>query len=353
MSEQDQSGQLVERVLGANADRTALRLVGSDSKSFYGRSVEGERLELAAHSGIVNYQPSELVVTARCGTSLQELNAVLAEAGQMLPFDPPQFDGRGTVGGAVASGLSGPGRPWRGAARDLILGCRVINGRGEHLRFGGEVMKNVAGYDVSRLMTGALGTLGIVTEASFKVLPRPETETTLRFELEPNQALERLGQWRMRPYPISAACWHQGVLRVRLSGSAAGVDSARSALGGETLDEDFWAQLRDHTLAYFDRPGASLWRISLPPAAPMLEAFEDTLIDWGGAQRWCYGNEVADTVVQVAAAAGGHATLFRGDGDAAEVFHPPDPTKLALHRRIKSAFDPNGLFNPGRMYADF
>jgi len=337
----------------AAADRgSTLRIVGGGTRSFYGRESAGEVLATGGHSGIVDYEPSELVLTARGGTPLEEIEALLADNGQMLPFEPPRFGPGSTIGGVVATGMSGPRRPYAGAVRDAVLGCEIINGFGEHIAFGGQVMKNVAGYDISRLMVGALGTLGVVTQVSVKVVPRPVEETTLVFDCAQGEAIETMNRWAGHPFPIAATCHDGDRLYVRLSGTQTGVRSAADKLGGEKLAEqaEFWARVRDQQHAFFRNAG-SLWRLSVPPAAAPLDVPGATLLEWNGGLRWVAAEASPRDLREAAAAAGGHATWFRGhDGD--EVFHPLPPAKLALERNLKRAFDPSGVLNPGRMYPE-
>ncbi len=350
MLDQNISGRLRERIQAAAADGTTLCLRGGGTKDFYGRTPQGETLDLGPHRGILNYEPTELVLTARAGTPLDEVQEALAEKGQMLPFDPPRFSPGGTIGGAVASGLAGPRRPWGGAPRDLLLGVKLLDGKGHILSFGGQVMKNVAGYDLSRLMAGALGTLGVLLEVSLKVLPHPAHEWTLTLAMAGDAALELMNRLQGRPVPLSGACHLDGVLRLRLAASEDNAAAYARELGADLEPAgDFWQQLRDHQLAFFNRPDP-LWRLSVPPAARQPHA---ALIDWGGAQRWLYHTQ-ADTDVprKFAQAAGGHATLFRGGDHSGAVFHPLGQMEAKLHRRLKSVFDPHGLLNPGRLYGD-
>ncbi|WP_114649751.1 glycolate oxidase subunit GlcE [Pseudothauera hydrothermalis] len=347
-----------ERIRAAAADGTALQLRGGGTKDFYGRSPRGERFDTTAYRGIVSYEPTELVVTVRAGTPLAELEAELAGRGQMLAFEPPHFGSGATVGGAVCAGLSGPRRAAVGALRDFVLGVRLIDGRGELLRFGGQVMKNVAGYDVSRLMAGSLGTLGVLVEVSLKVLPRPVAEASLRFEMSEIEAIDRLNTWGGQPLPISASAWADGVLTLRLSGAEAAVKTACAALGGERVGEDeaaaFWIGVREQTLPWFgaDVAGGALWRLSMPSAAAPLKLAGEQFIEWGGAQRWLRTGEAAERIRERAVQLGGHATLFRGDHTGA-VFHPLPAPLMTIHRRLKHAFDPAGIFNPGRLYPEF
>lgn len=346
--------QFREQVLAAAANQRALRIRGGGTKDFYGQRLEGEILDTRGHSGIVDYEPTELVITARCGTPLAEIEAVLAERNQMLAFEPPHFGEGATIGGAIAAGLSGPRRANSGAVRDFVLGAKVMDGKGEVLAFGGQVMKNVAGYDVSRLMAGSMGTLALLLDVSVKVLPRAFRETTLRFAVTEIDALRMLNEWGGQPLPISASCWHQGELAVRLSGAQAAVDAAVKSLGGEELaDADaFWAGLREQRHPFFDGE-APLWRLSLPSTTPAMLLGGEQLVEWGGAQRWLRapGDAAAARDIRGAvASSGGHATLFRGGDKSAGVFHPLPPALAKINERMKAAFDPSNVFNPGRMY---
>ncbi|MDX1431579.1 MAG: glycolate oxidase subunit GlcE [Gammaproteobacteria bacterium] len=351
-ADRDTTPELVEQTIRAAESATPLNIVGGGSKSFLGRLTQAEPLHLGAHRGIVSYEPTELVVTARAGTPLVELESVLAERNQMLGFEPPHFGDTATVGGTVASGLSGPRRPFAGAARDFVLGIDVLNGRGEVLSFGGQVMKNVAGYDLSRLMTGAMGTLGVILSVSLKVLPQPRRSVTLAFELDAPGAIERLARWCATPLPVSGAYHDEGRLFLRLSGTPLGVEGAVASLGGELDDDDGrWQRLREHALPFFG-DGRPLWRVSVPPAAAPPDVPGPTLIDWGGALRWLVTEASAGAVREAATRAGGHAMLFRHGERTGEVYHPLTGPMLALHRRLKHAFDPQRIFNRGRMYAE-
>lgn len=348
------AAQFSERIRVATEAGTPLRLRGGGSKDWYGEAPQGELLDTRAYAGIVSYEPTELVITARCGTPLAEIEALLAQHQQMLAFEPPRYGAASTIGGVVASALSGPRRASAGAVRDFVLGAVLMDGHGEALRFGGQVMKNVAGYDVSRLLAGSLGTLGLILEVSLKVLPVPLREASLRFEMSEIDALRHLNEWAGQPLPISASCWRQGVLSLRLSGAVAAVEAAQRKLGGAPLDDAaaFWASLRDQTHGYFD--GGSLWRLSVPPAASAIILRGEQLIEWGGAQRWLKVEsadaEQAAGIRRTVAAAGGHATLFRSVDKSVGVFHPLAPAVAKIHERLKQSFDPAGIFNPGRMY---
>lgn len=350
-TEVDLTDQLQARVRDAADRGQALRPRGADSKAFYGRDIDAEPLELGGHTGIVSYDPSELVLTARAGTRIRDIDALLTEHGQMLPFEPPQFSDATTLGGALSSGLAGPRRPWGGAPRDLVLGVKLLDGQGQVMRFGGQVMKNVAGYDVSRLMAGALGTLGVLLEISVKVLPRPPLERTLVLEKERPNALDLMRDLANRPAPLSGACHHDGRLYLRMTGNQAGVDEWSARIGGERGDGQFWADLRDQRLDFF-RDQQPLWRLSLPPAAPRLNCEQTVIVDWAGAQRWVHCDAPAEQIRNQAAAHDGHATLFRHGDHRGEVFHPLDAVRRRLHRALKQVFDPHNILNPGRLYAD-
>ena len=343
--------ELRERVLAASASGSPLRLRGAGSKDFYGEHLEGEILDLTPHRGIVSYEPSELVVTARCGTPLSQIEGALAAEGQLLPFEPPRFGADPTIGGVIAAGLSGPGRMQLGAARDFVLGARLLDARGDLLRFGGEVMKNVAGFDVARLLCGSLGILGVITEVSLKVLPLPRAQVTLRLELGAPEALRAFNRWAAEPLPLSAAAWHEGAAWIRLSGAPPAVHAATTRMGGEAVDAQpahlFWQGLRDMTLPCFARE--PLWRIAVPTTAPPLALAATPIIDWGGALRWYSGLSDDRDVRAQAIAAGGTAMCFRGPTQAATRFHPLSGVSLNLHRRLKERFDPRGIFNRNRL----
>ncbi len=330
-----------------------LWITGGGSKGFYGRPVSGTPLTTSTHRGIVAYDPSELVLTVRAGTPLREVEAVLADQDQMLAFEPPHFGESATIGGAIATGLSGPRRPYAGAARDFVLGVKLITGQAEIVAFGGRVMKNVAGYDVSRLVTGALGTLGVLLEVSLKVLPRPPVDLTLVQHRRTAEAIEVMNIWARRSLPLSG-CWYDGDrLYVRLSGAESAVRAAHDKIGGEipANAQEIWLALREQRLSFFSGP-LPLWRVAVAPASAALEVPGKWLIDWGGAQRWLKTDADAETVRRSAAEHGGHATLFRGSDLSGAVFHPLAPALFALHRRVKNAMDPRNIFNPGRMYPD-
>jgi glycolate oxidase FAD binding subunit len=365
---------LTDRIKAAAAARTPLRIRGGGTKDFYAQSLQGDVLDMTTLSGVTSYEPSELVITALAGTPLAELEALLATQGQCLPFEPPHFSAGATVGGMVASGLAGPARASSGGVRDFMLGVRFINGRGEHLTFGGQVMKNVAGYDVSRLMAGSMGTLGVITEVSLKVLPVPPAEATLRFDCSQAQALQWLHGWGGQPLPLNASCWlHEegsatGTLYLRLRGAVAAVQAACHTLGqlpGATLEEPAqvatdWLACRNQQLPWFlaRKDTQDLWRLSVPQTAPVLDLPESPLIEWHGGLRWVRAEaKYADQLRQVAREAGGHATLFiaacAGDAWAGDRFDALRPPLDRIHRHLKAQFDPAGIFNPNRISREF
>lgn len=348
----DNAAILLEQVQQAVARKSPLVIRGGSSKSWLGREVSGALLDISNHSGIVDYDPRELVLTARAGTPLHEIESILADAGQMLAFEPPHWGETATLGGTIACGLSGPRRPHAGSARDSVLGCEIINGHGEQLRFGGRVMKNVAGYDVSRLMTGACGTLGVLLEISLKVLPCPASTLTLVFECSAEQAIARMAELRTRPLPVDAVGYHTGACYVRLSGSQEAVNHAHTLLGGEVLPhpDSFWTNWREHKLHFFDAI-APLYRIVVKPATPPLAIEGDWLIDWAGAQRWLASNEPPEQIRETVAVQGGYVSLHRG-GDRAQVLNRLPEAMLLLQQRIKAGFDPYGIFNRGRLYSE-
>ena len=350
--------EIVEEFRSRILERKPLRLRGGGSKDFYGGPLAGEVLQTGAYSGIVSYEPTELVVTARCGTPLAELELALAARRQFLACEPPGF-GAATVGGVAAAGLSGPRRAMAGSLRDFVLGVKIMDGEGRVLKFGGEVIKNVAGFDVSRLMTGSLGTLGLILEVSLKVMPLPVGDATLRFEMPQAQALDAMNRWAGQPLPLAAGSWQDGVLTLHLSGAQAAVASACRKLGGEPLAQtaaaEFWQGLREQSAEFF-AGDAPLWRLSVPSVAPPLDLPGEQLLEWGGAQRWLRADADAAQLREIAARAGGHATLFRGghgEQRAGGVFTPLQPALMEVHRRLKQSFDPYGVFNPGRLYPEF
>lgn len=342
---------LCERVALARAQHDALCIVAGNSKAGYRRERRGETLSVLEHSGIIDYEPAELVITARAGTPLQQIKNTLREQGQMLAFEPPCFGQSATLGGTIACGLSGPRRPYAGAARDFVLGVNIINGHGQALSFGGRVMKNVAGYDLSRLMVGALGTLGLITEISLKLLPAPEQEITLLFEYDTATAIKRCNTWAQQALPVSATCIMEDGLYLRLSGCADAIQAARNKIGGEVLQHSsLWSSLQEQEHPFFN--GANrLWRISVAPATAPLVVDGEWLIEWGGGQRWLKTDAEAQEVYRVARQAGGHATLH--DKNLGHRFlQTLDEPLLSLHRRLKLALDPANILNPGAMYPE-
>jgi glycolate oxidase FAD binding subunit len=377
---------ITDRIRAAAATGTALRIRGGGSKDFYGNSLKGELLDTTGLNGILSYEPSELVVTAGAGTPLAVLEAVLRERGQCLAFEPPHYlwsAGAGTqatVGGMVAAGLSGPARANAGAVREYVLGLHMVNGLGEQLVFGGQVMKNVAGYDVSRMMVGSMGTLGLITQVSLKVLPVAPAEATLVFALDQTRALECLHRWGGQPLPLNASCWihddttaspaGQDLLFVRLRGAVAAVEAACQTMlseqTGQRMDntqaQSDWTLCRDQQLPFFHRPAdpaMALWRLSVAQTAPAFDALPlPQLVEWHGGLRWLWAPVEAEAQLQALAHAhGGHATLFvapyaystRATGE----FSINDSAQMAIQQRLKHSLDPKSIFNPQRLFADW
>ena len=350
---------LVERIESARAQRAPLQIRGGDTKAFYGGEPIGEPLDLRPLAGISSYEPTELVVTVRAGTRLAELEAALAEKGQCLPFEPPRFADHGTVGGMVAAGLAGPARAAVGGVRDYVLGATLLNGKAEVLSFGGTVMKNVAGYDVSRVLAGSMGIFGVICEVSLKVLPVLPSTVTVRLETDAANAIRRLNEWGGQPLPLNASAWWDGMLVLRLSGAAAAVKAAHDKIGGELIApasaQLFWDGLRDHRDEFFVgaaravEGGACLWRLSVPATAAPLKLSGEQLLEWGGAQRWICTSAPPALLRDAAQAAGGHAVLFRARDKSVGSFAPLKPPLDRIHRELKRAFDPDGIFNPGRL----
>ncbi len=352
--EKDLASSIQHSIVQAKNNKAALQIICGGSKSFYGRQPVGTPLSIAGHQGVINYYPSELVITARTGTLLSDIEHLLAEHGQMLAFDPPYFSSQASLGGAIACGFSGSRRPYYGSARDFVLGCKLIDGQGRVLSFGGEVMKNVAGYDVSRLVVGALGTLGVLLEVSLKVLPKPATEQSRVFELSSEQALPRMKQIAQQSLPLSAISYDGHLLAVRLSGAEQAVQQAAKSLGGDTIEDDkrYWESCNEHQHPFFSNAD-ELWRISLPPSTDELDVSGDWFYDWGGAQRWLKSSETPQRIFDLAAQAEGHAGLFRSRDRQQQWFQPLPPAMKALHARIKASFDPDNILNPYRIYKDW
>ena len=351
---------LQARIRAAAAAKSPLVIRGGGTKDFYGHAIVGEVLDTKPYAGIIDYDPTELVITARAGTPLVEIEDALKASGQMLGCEPPQFGAGATLGGMVAAGLSGPRRPHAGAIRDIVLGVRVLDGQAEDLTFGGRVIKNVAGFDLPRLMTGALGTLGVLTEVSLKCIPLPKMEATRVLACSADEGIRMVRKWGAKPLPISATCHHAGQLTVRLSGAAPAIKAAETKIGGTLFaaGDAFWTSVREQTHAHFARAthtAASLWRLSVKATTPYTDLGGDQMIEWGGGLRWLVAGAATDaTQIRVwAKANGGHATLFRAADKTVGAFHPQSQTLHALHRRLKATFDPTGILNRGRMYPDF
>ena len=344
----DLSMSLQQQVMQAIGNRTPLCITAGGSKAFLGHDTEGMAIDVNAHRGIIEYDPRELVLTARSGTPLEDIENTLAASGQMLAFEPPHFGNTATLGGTIACGLSGPRRPYSGSARDFVLGCKMLNGKGEIASFGGQVMKNVAGYDVSRLLAGSRGTLGILLEISLKVLPKPAASVTISRECSQTDAIIAMSELLSRPYPVDAACYDGERVHLRISGSEQAVSETCKKIPGETLpDADtFWQGLREHELSFFHRPG-TLYRIAVKPSTRPLHLNGQWLLDWGGAQRWLYSDEDMQTIRHQVELSGGHVAVFRGGKNETQL---PAPL-FALHHRLKTSFDPGNIFNRSLLYA--
>ncbi len=342
-----------EQISDAIEQEQLLKIIGGNSKAFLGRNISGIPVDVADYKGITSYEPTELYITAKAGTLLSDVNRALAEQGQMLAFEPPVVNERTTIGGIVATGLSGPRRPYSGSVRDFVLGVRCINGLGKEMSFGGQVMKNVAGYDLSRLMTGSFGTLGIILEVTFKVLPIPEFELTACQPMSIQEALDIMQALSAKALPVSASCYDGQMLFVRFSGNEKVV---RSTLKDFDLEEysngnHFWNELRNYQLPFF-KLGSPIWRLSVPSTADLDFDEDKYLIDWGGAQYWIASERPANELFAMAGEAGGSALLFHGGDRSGKVFQPLPNSIFKLQQEIKKAFDPHHILNPGIMYAN-
>lgn len=348
----DHSSLLQQQVKEASSNKNQLRIEAGRSKLFYGNPVAGDVIDVRPHQGIISYEPSELVIKVKAGTPLSEIEATLAEQQQCLPFEPPHFGTSATIGGTIACGLSGPARPFRGSLRDHVLGCTILTGKGDLLHFGGEVMKNVAGYDVSRLMAGSLGTLGILLDVSLRVAPAGDADITLQFNCDVEEAMQKCRAWSSQALSLSAACYTNETLYVRLSGSDAAIASAQVKLGGtEAEGLTFWNELREHQLPFFNN-NMPLWRVSVAATNSELNIKGESIIDWAGAQHWITTNESEIEIRNKVELLGGHATLFRNGDNHNEALHPLSGKLKQLHLNLKQVFDPFGILNFGRMYTD-
>lgn len=351
----DISRQLQEQVLHASNSGQKLNITGGNTKAFMGRKADttANILDVSEHTGIVDYQPVELVLTVRAGTRLQDIETELAEHHQTLHFEPPQIRTNTTIGGTLACNLSGPSRPWAGSVRDQVLGIRLLNGKGEHLRFGGQVMKNVAGYDVSRLQAGAMGTLGVITEISLKVMPKPAASMTLIQDMDINEVIHYMNSRAAEPKPITAACWVDGKVYLRLAGARSAVEATADKWSGKVMENGnaFWRSVQDMKHEFFSDSDTPLWRFSVSSTATNPDIDGQWFIDWAGAQRWFQGAGQLNDMEPLAQAMGGQVSLFKGGDRSGDVMHRQPDALKAIQRRIKSAFDPEGIFNPGRLYS--
>ena len=356
----DISKQLIDQVNAATADKKPISIQGGGTKMHLGRTVDKSAtvVSIAKHTGVVAYTPAELIMTVRAGTSLAEIDAELAKNNQILACDPRRFGGHATIGGSLAANQAGHARPWLGSLRDHVLGVKLINGKGEHLQFGGQVLKNVAGYDVSRLQAGAMGTLGVMTEISFKVLPKPAQSATLSKAINAEQAIQLMNELSATAKPITGASWHDGVMRVRLEGAGQAVDATvKQWVAGfdMVLDEakeanSYWSGIREQTLTFFTQPEKPLWRFSVNAAAEAVMPEENWLFNWSGSERWLRGDFKLDELFEQAKALKGEVQLYSGGDRSGDVSLASSETMKTLLRNVKQAFDPNNIFNPGRLH---
>ena len=352
MKENDNNLLVQSRVNAALDKKTPLVIHGGNSKSFLGRKPNAENeLDMSDHQGVVAYEPTELAITVCSGSKLKDVEKLLSESSQQFAFEPPAFGDNATIGGMVAAGISGPRRPYAGSVRDAVLGVKIINGKGEILEYGGRVMKNVAGYDVSRLMVGAMGTLGVLLEVSFKLQPQAQQSLTLSQTVSAKSALKKMTEWSRKTNTIDATVWVDNQLFIRLSGTEQATANTRNTLDGDVIDnaDNFWLDIKEQRHHFFQQH-TNLWRLSLPATAPVTKIAANELIEWNGQQRWLAGDFDQQSCRQQAEQLGGHATLFRTETLEDEPFHPLPDHLLKLQQRLKAAFDPERIFNPGRMY---
>lgn len=350
----DLSLPLQEKVIKAIEQQSPLFIHGGKSKLFYGNPVvAAQSLDVSPHSGVIDYEPSELCITVRAGTPLSTIENLLTENQQILPFEPPHYLETATIGGAIAAGISGPRRAYTGSVRDAILGVQLINGEGEIVNFGGQVMKNVAGYDLSRLMVRSHGTLGVILNVSLRLLPKPESNMTLTFDANQSDALNYFKAIRVQLFPITATAWHNNQVFIRLSGSEALLKNYKKDIKGEELPnaDEFWQNIRDHHDRFFQENNKPLWRFSLPPSSEKFARIDsEPLIEWGGAQRWVQTNTPANIIQSIACSRKGYVTLFKGDLPGFPRFPILEENLLKLHKSLKHKMDPHGIFNPNRIY---
>ncbi|MEE9327775.1 MAG: glycolate oxidase subunit GlcE [Cocleimonas sp.] len=353
IKENDISTTLQKQVQDAVNNKQPLFIHAGKSKLFYGNEVIGKPLDISKHTGVISYEPTELCITVRAGTRISELQKLLAEQQQILPFEPPIYSKNATIGGAIAAGISGPRRAYTGSIRDAILGVQMINGNAEIVNFGGQVMKNVAGYDLSRLMVRSQGILGVILSVSLRLLPKPSHDLTIRFDANQQQSLDFFQELRSKQHPITATVWFDQQAYIRLSGSTETLENSQQQIKGEILSDakDFWREIRDQQHHFFGRTDKPLWRISLPPGSSQISRIDDNiLIEWGGAQRWVNSNMPANIIQSIAKSRDGFATLFRGDLPETPHFPKLEEPLLHLYKQLKNKMDPHGIFNPGRMY---
>ncbi len=352
MPESDYIETLCASIREANTTQQALQILSGESKQFYGNKITAKSLDVSSNKGIVDYEPSELFITARNGTSLKEIEAELDANNQILPFEPPHFNTQATLGGTISCGLSGPRRAYASSMRDCVLGVNIVNGKGEYLEFGGQVMKNVAGYDASRLMCGAFGTLGVLTQISLRVSPKPHSEITIAIEINQREALENMNAWTQTQLPISATYFNNKVLYIRIAGLESTTKKAHQEIGGEIIanSEKFWNDLKNHQTDFFqtEKP---LWRIIIPNTTPDLPINGESCLEWNGGLRWIKSNENTQHIINLCKKMKAQATLFKTNSKPKDCLASINPNIQKLHLNLKTAFDPNRILNPGRMYS--
>lgn len=353
IEDNDISTELQKQVVDAISNKEPLFIHAGKSKLFYGNDVNGKSLDISPHTGIISYEPTELCITVRAGTRLSEIQKLLAEKQQILPFEPPLYTKDATIGGAIATGISGPRRAYTGSIRDAILGVQMINGNAEIVNFGGQVMKNVAGYDLSRLMVRSQGILGVILSVSLRLLPKPSHDLTIRFDVNQQEGLDFFQNLRSQQIPVSATVWFDQQAYIRLSGSTETLENSQQLIKGDVLTDakDFWREIRDQHYHFFGRTDKPLWRLSLPPGSNQISRIDDNiLIEWSGAQRWVNSNMPANIIQSIAKSRNGFATLFRGNLPETPHFPTLDEPLMLLHKQLKNKMDPHGVFNPSRMY---
>lgn len=354
--------EFADQIIAAGQSNQKICITGSGSKDWYGAPLQGKKLSTLQYSGIISYQPDELVITVKAGTSLREVEAVLETKNQQFSFEPPHYGANATIGGMVCAGLAGPGRISAGSLRDFVLGVKVMDGKGQILNFGGTVMKNVAGYDISRLLPGSLGTLALLLDVSIKVLPKPAATQTVSVAIDQQNAIQLMNSLAAQPWPLNASAWFNQTLYLRLCGAKAAVKSAvetfNTKYGMQSVADEsataFWLSLKEQTHPWFERQKPTdLWRLSLPTNSPVFND-EDTLIEWHGGQRWLKGFHPADEIKALARSHQGHASIFSSPQKQPQMLssltdNPLTKGLAIVQKRLRDSFDPLGVFDTERL----